>query len=174
MKKPHAHPYRNRVIILVAGFLLLTITMLRVKLLPTWKRWQAQRLAETESVVAPALLQQVEQARLRKARLEQLQSRMPDGGLAGIIQRAAEGSYSGTALATVHEEHIATANGLIQRTLPLALTGRTENLLNAIATIEHEARAVRILSLDLHAKAANYKAPRSLSATLYLQTAQQP
>ncbi len=172
MKKHLPWGYRARLLLLIVIGVLVTGALWKKKTGPCLSAWMQHHRAKDEG---PALEQlQAEKQRLAHT-LHRLNDQLGDGGtgqgwrpLFDIL--AQQGDTYGVALSGVSEEHLSERDNARLSTLPVSLDGRAEGLLNITAALEREARGIHLIALDLHTHKATHTAPRTLRATLYLQT----
>lgn len=172
MRKHLPSGYRARVLLLLAVGMLVTGALWKKKTGPSLSAWMQHHRTKEEG---PSLEQlQAEKQRLTHT-LDRLNTQLGDGDteqgwrpLFDIL--AQQGDTYGVALSGVSEEHLSERDNARFSTLPVSLDGRAEGLLNITATLEREARGIHLIALDLHTHKAAHNAPRTLRATLYLQT----
>ncbi|MBK7112504.1 MAG: hypothetical protein IPH60_08680 [Flavobacteriales bacterium] len=173
MKRPDLSSYRNRVALMAVGALLLVGLFWKKKLGSTVARWQQHQAWLADAVPLTQLQNERNALTTRLAALDvQLASSAdPSAGWKPVLDLLTENKVAaGVSLAGVSEEHVMDQEGMQVRTLPISLQGGTADLVNALDAVERNAHGVHLLTVDLHAKATTYNAPRKLVATLYLQT----
>ena len=165
--------YRKRLVVLGVVAALLVTVMWKKKVGPTLDAWTESRAQQAEAMNGLDIGTALHNA---KARLHALDERIGGSATHGwrpvldVLER--EGSTRGVKLAAVSAEHRMDEDGLHIRTLPVGIQGRTADIVNAIATLEGNAPGVHLIGIDLGARESGYRLPRTLVATLYLQTVQ--
>jgi type II secretory pathway component PulM len=173
MKRAALSSYRNRLVLLAVGALLLVGLFWKKKLHGTVQRWRQQQAWLADAVPLAQLGTErnalIEDLAALNAKLAS--SADPSAGWKPVLDLLTENTEAaGVSLAGVAEEHVMDQEGMQVRTLPISLQGSTADLVNALDALERNAHGVHLLTVDLHAKATTYNAPRKLVATLYLQT----
>jgi len=173
MNRTALSTYRNRLLLLVALSIVLIGLFWKKKLGPTFHTWQQQQKGQADTI--PLAQLEGERARLlmKSTVLDQQfgsDSASRIGWQPVLDLLADHGAGSGVALAGVAVEHALEQEGLLVRTLPLSLQGRTADLVNMIDAVEHGTSGVHLLAVEMQAKENTYNGPRRLTATLYLQT----
>lgn len=168
--------FRTRLIVLLTIGVIIIGILVKKKVVPAWDTWQESRMVNREFASGNDPVNTLQKAR---AHLRELEQRIGgDGSVYGwrpvLDLLESEGAAQRVTLATVEGEHNLEDNGLRISTLPIALKGRTVDIVNAIAALEQSTTGVHLIGIDLEARETGYHGPRTLTATLYLQTIQQP
>lgn len=135
------------------------------KVRPSWHAWrQSEQLALSDPFAERRDLE-VELRRLDE------RSAVQGAGWEPVLSYLTSGSGSaGTALAAVDPEHTWPMSGMTLHILPIRLTGRTDALLNIIASVDPKLHGTTVASLDMHVRRTGHQGPRTLTATLYLRS----
>ncbi len=165
MRSPLHTGYVARLLLVAVLGTGLCIVLFERKVRPSWRAW---RQSEQQALSDPL----AERMRL-EAELRHLDERsaIQGAGWEPVLSHLTSGPGSGaTALAAVDPEHIRPISGMTLHILPIRLTGRTDALLNLIATVDPKLHGTAVMSLDMHARRTGHQGPRTLTATLYLRS----
>lgn len=165
--------HRRRLLLLVAGTVLLCAVVLKKRVVPTWSLWhdlqqlEADQRAGIDVVAETARLS----ARLNELTVQAGGDRPAEERWRAVLSRIGSAAdEGGPQLVSLAGEHLEPMGDRTLHTLPVVLTGRTDELLAFADALERDANGVHLSSLDLHLQRSITGHPPKLLATLYLRT----